>query len=212
MSDQQISPMKAFDLIHAYHTNDLAIFVDEVGRGPVLGDVVACAVAIPKDFFLEGIRDSKKMTDKRRREVDALLKEHGIGYAIGRQDAAIIDEINILQATYRAMDEAIRTLQETLLLKQVPILVDGLPAKLSYPHEAFTKGDDRSFGIACASVLAKVYRDNLCQAWDGLYPGYGIAKHKGYGTKTHKEAVLKLGPTPIHRLSFISKWGVKVES
>ena len=174
--------------------------VDEAGRGPLAGPVVAAAVILPDLPELPGVFDSKQLTDSERRLLrDELLALPGIVYAIAESDNSVIDEINILNATHRAMRQAV--------LKLTPsadfILVDGLPVSgFSVPCRNLVKGDARSAGIAAASILAKVYRDELMEQYDAVYPGYGFAAHKGYGTAEHLDALKRLGPSPIHRTSF----------
>ncbi|NLY08960.1 MAG: ribonuclease HII [Tissierellia bacterium] len=204
--DNMINDNKRFDIENYYSSEDLVVFVDEVGRGCVFGDVVACAVAIPKGYFTDNVKDSKKLSDKNRREVSKKLIDDGIIYSIGRISPKIIDEVNILNATFMAMNNAI----EDLLIKlddiSPEIVVDGLKANIKFEHHNLVHGDDSSFGVGCASILAKVYRDDLCADWDLDYPIYGIAKHKGYGTPAHKRAVIENGPSPLHRRTFIKKW------
>jgi ribonuclease HII len=181
--------------------------VDEVGRGPLAGSVVAAAVILPPRWAeqglpkeLAGLNDSKQLTEAQREKFHAFLTACGeIEYALAEVSPAVIDEINILQATHRAMNMALAG------LKPLPphALVDGRPVKtLCVPQTALVKGDARSYSIAAASVLAKVTRDRQMQEYDRQYPGYGFAEHKGYGTAAHLAAIAKLGPCPIHRRSF----------
>jgi ribonuclease HII len=170
---------------------------DEAGRGPLAGPVVAAAVILKKDTVFEGLNDSKKLTAKKR---DALYGEITGGclcYAIECIDNNVIDEINILKASLLAMENAVNALK----IKPEIVLVDGNYA-LSMLSEPVVKGDAKSMSIAAASVLAKVYRDRIMQNYDAVYPGYGFAKHKGYPTKQHYEAIEKYGVTSIHRQSF----------
>jgi ribonuclease HII len=181
--------------------------VDEAGRGPLAGPVVAAAVVFPGAWLaaglpaeLHGLNDSKQLTETRREEFYAVLTRlPGIQFAIASVDAATIDRINILQATHRAMNAALAQLAPA----PEHALVDGTRVKtLCFPQTAIVKGDARSYSIAAASVLAKVTRDREAAAWDREWPGYGFAAHKGYGTPQHLEAIRQHGPCPIHRRSF----------
>ena len=181
--------------------------VDEAGRGPLAGPVVAAAVILPQvwqdggfDERLRDLNDSKQLTEAQREAFFAILTSHpDIRFGIAMVDAAVIDRINILQATHRAMNESLAQLQPP----PEHVLVDGNPVKsLRFPQTALVKGDARSYSIAAASVLAKVTRDRLMLGFDSRYPGYGFAEHKGYGTPQHLAAIAKLGPCPIHRRSF----------
>lgn len=173
--------------------------VDEVGRGPLAGDVVAAAVILDPEKPIPGLRDSKKLSPTRRSELEILIKEHAVAWAVARASVAEIDDINILQASLLAMHRAVRA------LKPQPgyVLVDGnrLPS-WGYVSEAVVKGDDRVPAIAAASILAKVQRDGELIALDAQYPGYGFAAHKGYPTPAHLQALRRLGATPVHRKSF----------
>jgi len=178
--------------------------IDEVGRGPLIGPVVAGAVILPKDCDILYINDSKKLSEAKRIELDKIIREKAVAVGIGVESAEVIDEINILQATYSAMRKAINNLDvsPTLLLndavtipyvniKQVPII----------------KGDAKSISIGAASIVAKVYRDKIMEEYAKEHPGYGLEKNKGYGTKEHIEAIKKYGPLPWHRKSFIKNIG-----
>lgn len=213
MDDPTVSPSAAAsDMLH-FERELLAdgIFliagVDEAGRGPLAGPVVAAAVVFPERWLREGlpeplrrINDSKQLSAGLREELCGLLTGHPeIVFAISEADPAHIDRINILQATHWAMNEALQK------LSRVPqhALVDGLRVKsLKYPQTALVQGDSRSYSIAAASILAKVTRDRQMVRLDAEYPGYGFAEHKGYSTKAHLEALKRLGPTPVHRRSF----------
>ena len=181
--------------------------IDEVGRGCLSGDVVACAVIMPRENHIEGIKDSKKISEKKREKFydEILLEAEAVG--IGRVEPRIIDEINIKEATRLAMKKAVENLKDKDGNKVVPdyLLVDAETVYIDIPQEGIIKGDDKSYGIGCASIVAKVYRDRLCKGWDDEYPGYNTSQHKGYGTKAHREAILELGPSPIHRMSFLTK-------
>jgi ribonuclease HII len=181
--------------------------VDEAGRGPLAGPVVAAAVILPPHWLetglpaeLRGLNDSKQLTEARREEFFTVLTQLAeVRFAIAAVDAATIDRINILQATHRAMNEALAQLQPA----PEHALVDGNPVKtLRFAQTAIVKGDARSYSIAAASVLAKVTRDHMAAEWDKQWPEYGFAVHKGYGTPQHLAAIQKHGPCPIHRRSF----------
>jgi ribonuclease HII len=181
--------------------------VDEAGRGPLAGPVVVAAAILPAKWAesglpreLEGLNDSKQLTEMQREKFFAFLTTCGeVEFAIAQTDAAQIDEINILQATHRAMNAALAKLNPS----PQHALVDGCPVKtMRVPQTAIVKGDGRSYSIAAASVLAKVTRDRLMGEFDRQFPGYGFAEHKGYGTARHLAAIEKFGPCPIHRKSF----------
>lgn len=181
--------------------------VDEAGRGPLAGPVCAAAVILPPDIEIPGLNDSKKLTDKKRRELFPVICEQAIAYGIAFADHSEIDEINILQATYLAMERAINQLS----IKPDFALIDGNRAKdFGVPLETVVGGDGRSASIAAASVLAKVTRDNYMLEMAGEYPQYGFDVHKGYGTKAHYAALVEHGPCPIHRMTFLKKlYGTK---
>ena len=176
--------------------------VDEAGRGPLAGPVCAAAVILPANLEIPGLTDSKKLSDKRRRELYPVIKEQAVAYGIGFASQEEIDQINILQATFLAMQRAMDQLE----VKAELALIDGNRQKdFGLPVETVVKGDSLSASIAAASVLAKVTRDDVMLAMAEEYPGYGFEIHKGYGTKAHYEALQKLGPCPIHRMSFLKK-------
>ena len=173
---------------------------DEAGRGPLCGPVVAAAVILPRDEIIEGLNDSKKLTEKRREALFEVIKERAVAYAIAEASPAEIDEINILNASMLAMRRAV----EALSVKADYALIDGNCSRgFEIATETVVKGDAKSASIAAASILAKVTRDRQCAELDELYPEYGIAKHKGYPTKEHMDAVREHGPSPIHRRSFL---------
>jgi ribonuclease HII len=173
--------------------------VDEVGRGPLFGPVVAAAVILPKCCSLPGLNDSKKLTEKKRNVLDVEIRATAIAWAIAVVDAETIDKINIRQASLLAMRRAI----VRLALSPDFLLIDGRDTiDWQCPQEAVIHGDATSFSIAAASVLAKVYRDRLLVEFDREYPGYGLAQHKGYPCPAHLAALKRLGPTPLHRRSF----------
>ena len=176
--------------------------VDEAGRGPLAGPVCAAAVILPANAEIPGLNDSKKLSDKKRRELYPIIKEQAIAYGIAFADQKEIDEINILQATYLAMVRAIGQLS----VKPELALIDGNRAKdFGLPVETVVHGDSLSASIAAASVLAKVTRDDYMLKMAEEYPGYDFDIHKGYGTKAHYQALAKLGPCPIHRMTFLKK-------
>ena len=173
---------------------------DEAGRGPLCGPVVAAAVILPRGIAIEGLDDSKKLTEKKREKLFDIIKEVAVAYAIAEATPEEIDEFNILNASMLAMRRAVDALQ----IKADFALIDGNCSRgFDIPTETVVKGDAKSYSIAAASVLAKVTRDRGCVEIDREYPMYGIAKHKGYPTKDHMEAVRKYGPSPIHRKTFL---------
>lgn len=177
--------------------------VDEAGRGPLAGPVCAAAVILPEHLDLPGLTDSKKLTDKKRRELYPIIKEQAIAYGIGFASEQEIDEINILQATFLAMQRAL----DQLGVKPDLALIDGNREKnFGIPVKTVVKGDSLSLNIAAASVLAKVTRDDLMVEKAEEYPQYGFEIHKGYGTKAHYAALTEHGPSPIHRMSFLKKF------
>ena len=177
--------------------------VDEAGRGPLAGPVCAAAVILPPHIEIPGLNDSKKLTDKRRRELMPIIKEQAIAYGIAFADEKEIDDINILQATFLAMERAVSALS----VKPEILLIDGNREKdFKIPVETIVKGDSRSASIAAASVLAKVTRDDYLLQMAQQYPEYGFDVHKGYGTKAHYAAIEKHGPCPIHRMTFLKKF------
>lgn len=177
--------------------------VDEAGRGPLAGPVCAAAVILPPHLQIPGLTDSKKLTDKKRRELFPIIQEQAIAYGIGFASEQEIDQINILQATFLAMERAL----EGLTVKPELVLIDGNREKdFGIPVKTVVKGDSLSLNVAAASILAKVSRDDLMLQMEETYPGYGFAIHKGYGTKAHYEALRELGPCPVHRKTFLKKF------
>lgn len=177
--------------------------VDEAGRGPLAGPVCAAAVILPEHLEIPGLNDSKKLSDKRRRELFPVIQEKALAYGIGFASQEEIDEINILQATFLAMRRAL----EQLKVKPDLALIDGnRQTDFGLPCKTVIKGDSLSANIAAASVLAKVSRDDVMLQMAEQYPGYGFEIHKGYGTKAHYAALEALGPCPIHRKSFLKKF------
>ena len=177
--------------------------VDEAGRGPLAGPVCAAAVILPAGLFIDGLNDSKKLTDKKRRELYDVITQNAVSYGIAMASEREIDEINILQATYEAMRMAIGNLkvQPDLLLNDA-VTIPGVDIR----QVPIIKGDAKSVSIAAASIIAKVTRDRLMVEYDAVMPGYDFAANKGYGTKKHIEGLKELGPSPIHRMTFIKKY------
>ncbi len=175
--------------------------VDEAGRGPLAGPVCAAAVILPQDLEIEGLNDSKKLSEKKREQLFDIITEKAIAYCVAYGTLQEIEEKNILQATFLAMNRAIEGLPQ----KADFALVDGnkIPAGIKLPAAAIVKGDAKSMSIAAASILAKVSRDRLLMEYDQKYPQYQFAKHKGYGTKLHTDLIKEYGPCEIHRLSFL---------
>ena len=177
--------------------------IDEAGRGPLAGPVCAAAVILPDGCIIEGVNDSKKLTEKKREQLFDVIKDTAVAYSIATADEKEIDEINILQATYLAMNRAFRGLS----VRPDMALVDGnRDPGLCIPTRTIVKGDANSMSIAAASILAKVTRDRFMLEMDKKYPEYQFAKHKGYGTKLHYEMLDKYGASEIHRMSFLRKY------
>lgn len=177
--------------------------VDEVGRGPLAGPVVCAAVIMPLDDIIEGVDDSKKLSEKKRDMLSQKIPEKAIACRICLIEPQIIDEINILQATRLCMKNAV----EGLDVKPDFVITDGnMTLDIAVPQKSIIKGDSLSYTIGCASIVAKVHRDALMTKYAELYPGYGFADNKGYGTKTHIDAIIRAGLCPIHRRSFTTKW------
>lgn len=174
--------------------------VDEAGRGCLFGDVVAAAVIMPPNVHVEGIDDSKKLTEKKREALYELIQQKALAIGVGRVDARTIDRINIKQAARLAMKRAI----EALAVQPQYILSDAETIDVDVEQLALVKGDQLSHSIAAASIIAKVTRDRLCEQWDLNYPGYGIAQHKGYATAAHRKSIVDLGPSEMHRRSFLT--------
>ncbi len=174
--------------------------IDEVGRGPLAGPVVAAAVILPKETYYEYLNDSKKVTEKRRERLYDEITESAVAWSLGVVSPEEIDRINILQATYKAIQTAIAGLK----IKPDMILADAVTIPdIDIPQKGIIKGDAKSVSIAAASVVAKVYRDRMMCEYDKLYPGYSLAQNKGYGTKAHMDALREIGMSPIHRRSFV---------
>ncbi len=184
-----------------YKDYDYICGIDEAGRGPLAGPVVAGAVILPKGLKIPYLNDSKQLSAKRREELFDIIMDKALAVGVGTVSPERIDEINILQATYEAMRQAVTELKvKPQILLNDAVLIPGL----DLPQEKIIKGDARSLSIAAASVIAKVTRDRMMVAYDEIFPEYGFAKHKGYGAKAHIEKIQSIGPCPIHRRSFIT--------
>ena len=195
---QRTEKMKEYEKKYGEYTYICGI--DEVGRGPLAGPVVAGAVILPKDCDILYLNDSKQLSEKKREELNAIILEKAVATGIGVVSPERIDEINILQATYEAMRQAIGKLSK----KPELLLNDAVTIpKVEIPQVPIIKGDAKSVSIAAASIIAKVYRDRLMVQYDEIFPGYGFAENKGYGSAEHMREIRELGPTPIHRRSFI---------
>lgn len=188
---------------HIYETEKIQYIcgIDEAGRGPLAGPVVVAAVIMPKDSMIEGINDSKKVSEKKREKLYEQIIEAAISYEVAIIDQKEIDAVNILNATKEGLTKAVQGLK----VKPQKILVDALQKidTCGVPYVSIVKGDAKCYSIAAASILAKVTRDRIMRQWDEVYPQYGFAKHKGYGTKAHIEAIQQYGLCPLHRLSFV---------
>ena len=200
-----MSNVNMWEIENSLYSNGFQVIcgVDEAGRGPLAGPVCAAAVILPKGLEIPGLTDSKKLTDKKRRELFPIIKEQALAYGIGLASHEEIDEINILQATYLAMERALAQLN----MKPDIALIDGNRAKdFGLPVRTVVKGDSLSANIAAASVLAKVTRDDLMLELAQSYPQYGFEVHKGYGTKAHYVALREYGASNIHRKTFLKKF------
>lgn len=178
--------------------------IDEAGRGPLAGPVVVAAVIMPKDSMIEGVNDSKKVSEKKREKLYDEIVSTAIAWGVGIIDQKEIDDINILNSTKKGLTTALKELE----IKPNLILVDALTNidTLGIPYQSIIKGDAKCYSIAAASIIAKVTRDRIMRQWDEIYPEYGFAKHKGYGTKAHIEAIKEYGICPLHRKSFIKNF------
>lgn len=200
-----MSEVNMWEIENSFYEKGIELIcgVDEAGRGPLAGPVCAAAVILPANIEIPGLNDSKKLTDKKRRELFPIIKEKAIAYSIAFASHTEIDEINILQATYLAMERAINGLS----VKPQMALIDGNRAKdFGLPVQTVVHGDSLSASIAAASVLAKVTRDDYMEQMAEQYPEYGFEIHKAYGTKAHYEALRTHGACPIHRMSFLKKF------
>ncbi len=200
---ERLEVMSAYEKEYAQYTHICGM--DEVGRGPLAGPVVACAVVLPKDVTILYLNDSKKLSEKKRELLYDEIMEKAVAVGIGAVGPARIDEINILQATYEAMRMAIEDLTGKLGKKPDLLLNDAVTIpEVDIPQVPIIKGDAKSISIAAASIVAKVTRDHLMIEYDQVLPGYDFAKNKGYGTKAHIAGLKELGATPIHRKTFIT--------
>ena len=199
--EQRLNELKEIDKSYFKKGYNYICGIDEVGRGPLAGPVVVAAVIMPKDSMIEGVNDSKKVSEKKREKLYELIIEEAISYSVGIVDQNEIDRINILNATKAGLTEAVRTLK----VKPELILVDALTNidTCGVPYHSIIKGDAKSYSIAAASIIAKVTRDRIMREWDKVYPQYGFEKHKGYGTAAHISAIKENGLCPLHRLSFV---------
>lgn len=194
----RIEEMKVYE--KEYESHGWICGIDEVGRGPLCGPVVASAVILPKDCQILYLNDSKKLSEKKREELYDIIMEQAVAVGIGMASPERIDEINILQATYEAMRQAISGLK----VKPAVLLNDAVTIPgVDIPQIPIIKGDAKSVSIAAASIIAKVTRDRMMVEYDRMYPGYDLASNKGYGTKVHMEALRTVGPCEIHRKTFI---------
>lgn len=195
--------MTNYEFDAAYRNAAAGLFcgVDEAGRGPLAGPVYAAAVILPEEPMIEGLNDSKKLTEKKREALFPIICDTAVAYAVAAASVEEIDELNILQATFLAMQRAV----EALKVQPQFALIDGnrTPSGLHIPSQTIVKGDALSASIAAASILAKVSRDRYLLELDEQYPQYGFKQHKGYGTKAHYEALETHGPSPVHRLTFL---------
>ena len=200
-----MSNVNMWEIEDGFYSDEIQVIcgVDEAGRGPLAGPVCAAAVILPKHAEIPGLTDSKKLTDKKRRELYPIIMEQAVAYGIGFASEQEIDEINILQATFLAMQRAL----DQLSVKPDLALIDGNREKdFGLPVKTVVKGDSLSANIAAASILAKVTRDNLMVEMAEKYPQYGFEIHKGYGTKAHYAALREFGASPIHRMTFLKKF------
>ncbi len=175
--------------------------IDEAGRGPLAGPVVVAGVIMPQDSMIEGVNDSKKVSEKKREKLYDLIIEEAISYSVAIIGQDVIDDINILNATKKGVEEVVKGLD----VKPDLIIVDALTHinTQGIPYDSIIKGDAKCYNIAAASILAKVTRDRIMRQWDEIYPQYGFSSHKGYGTAKHIQAIKEYGPCPIHRNTFI---------
>ena len=178
--------------------------IDEAGRGPLAGPVVVASVIMPKDSMIEGVNDSKKVSEKKREKLYDIILDEAISYGIGIIYQDEIDKINILQATKKGLTEAV----EQMKIKPNLIMVDALTGidTLGIPYKSIIKGDAKCYSISAASIIAKVTRDRIMREWDKIYPQYGFAQHKGYGTSAHINAIKEYGPCILHRKTFIKNF------
>lgn len=198
LAKEKFNEMTIFEKKYRSHGYQWIAGVDEVGRGPLAGPVVAAAVMLPEDFYLNGIDDSKKLSEKKRDEYYGFIQEKAIAIGIGIVDSKVIDEINIYEATKKAMNIAISSLSQ----QPDVLLIDAMKLETPFLVESIIKGDAKSISIAAASIIAKVTRDRMMKEFSNQYPFYRFEQNMGYGTKDHLDALGKFGVTPIHRKSF----------
>lgn len=212
MLEERFIRMKAFD--DEFRKEKVYIAgIDEAGRGPLAGPVVAACVVLPRDFDVMGVDDSKKLSEKKREELFEKITAKALAYGVGIADNSVIDEINILQATKQAMKDALEQANARLREKEQQgvelVLLDAVELKdISLPQKAIIKGDAKSLSIAAASIIAKVTRDRIMLGYHSQYPFYGFDKNKGYGTKAHYEGIERYGITPIHRRTFLKNLNI----
>jgi len=203
--EERLKLLKEFeDKLHNEYGIEYICGIDEAGRGPLAGPVAVSAVIMPKDSFIEGVNDSKKISEKKREMLFEQIKEEAVAWSVILLDEKEIDELNILNATKKALTMAISDLK----VKPERIVVDALEHidTCGIPYTSVIKGDAKIYSIACASILAKVTRDRVMQEWDKIYPQYGFAKHKGYGTAQHIKAIKEHGICKIHRKTFVKNF------
>lgn len=198
LAQEKLQEMLAYERRAWAHGKEFIAGVDEVGRGPLAGPVVSAAVILPEDFNIVGINDSKQLSLAKRNELFDIIQEKALAVGVGIKDAAVIDQVNIYEASKLAMLEAI----EQMPIQPDHLLVDAMTLPLPVSQESIIKGDAKSVSIAAASIIAKVTRDRMMEEYDVMYPGYGFPNNAGYGTKEHLTALEDLGVTPIHRRSF----------
>ena len=201
---ERLNNLKAEELKLYERNIEYICGIDEAGRGPLAGPVVIGAVILPQDSFIEGVNDSKKISEKKREKIYDQIIEEAVAWSVGIVDEKTIDEINILNATKLGVKLALEGLKQ----KPDVIMVDALNNMdtLGIPYISVIKGDAKNYSIAAASIIAKVTRDRMMKEWDDVYPAYGFAKHKGYGTAEHKRIIKEQGPCSIHRRSFIKNF------
>ncbi len=199
------TPEKLAELEKRMDETPLVCGIDEVGRGPLAGPVVACAIIMPHGKRIDGVRDSKKLSERKREALYEQILSSCIAWGMGISDERMIDQINIRQATLVAMRDAVRCLRNRGGVRVQPdlLVIDAETIDTDLPQVSVIHGDDRIYAISCASIVAKVARDRLMVAYDGIFPHYGFAQHKGYGTRKHLEAIRTYGQLPIHRASFL---------
>ena len=201
---ERLNNLKAEELKLYERNIEYICGIDEAGRGPLAGPVVVGAVILPQDSFIEGVNDSKKISEKKKKKIYDQIIEEAVAWSVGIVDEKTIDEINILNATKLGVKLALEGLKQ----KPDVIMVDALNNMdtLGIPYISVVKGDAKNYSIAAASIIAKVTRDRMMQEWDEVYPAYGFAKHKGYGTAEHIRIIKENGPCSIHRRSFIKNF------